>query len=204
MQCRICFDNNNPEQMLTPCACTGTQAYIHYNCLTQYLRHYPDGICRVCRQQLQYIPRLERFLFLVMTIIVWSLWVITKSPINVKIFFVLAFGSVLTIYNVHHFTNLRFLLFLIGLNVLFMMTNHYFTNIYILVTMCTIATFHTLCLYVSPTQLLTVVTIVIVGMYTFLLGFAALTALDSYGVSLFVTVLFLLWNAFIQTHPPLR
>ena len=205
MQCRICFDSNNPEQMLSPCACSGSQAYIHYDCLTQYIRHYPDGICRVCRQSLQYIPRLERFFFLMVILLVASLWVMTTTHTNAKLLCLLAIGCLFTVYNVHHFTNLRFMIFLFGINLVFLITDGtLFTKLYVLSVFSVLATIYTMCLYIHPIHLLTAVTIMFIGLYTFLLGFAALHTTDSYGVSLFVTMMFLFWNAWIQTHPPLR
>lgn len=47
-QCRLCFESDEITPFQSPCNCRGTQAYIHTHCLALYLRHYPDGICRVC------------------------------------------------------------------------------------------------------------------------------------------------------------
>lgn len=49
-QCRICFEEDN--DLLQPCRCRGTAAYIHPACLTQYIHYYPDRVCRICRTQL--------------------------------------------------------------------------------------------------------------------------------------------------------
>ena len=49
MQCRICLEEANPEEMISPCRCSGSAAFIHRNCLQQYIHHYPDGVCRVCK-----------------------------------------------------------------------------------------------------------------------------------------------------------
>jgi hypothetical protein len=204
MQCRICLDTSNPEQMLSPCACSGTQAHIHYDCMIQYLRHYPDGICRVCRQNIQYIPRLERFLFLLIMILLTVLWIFTNSPLNMKILFLIAIAALLSTYNVHQFTNLRFSLFLAAINVAFLFIQDAFTNIYMLLVMTLLSTMYTMCLYIHPQHVLTAITIIMVGLYTFIIGFAVLHTTDTYGLSLIITVMFLLWNSWIQTHPPLR
>jgi len=204
MQCRICLDTSNPERMLSPCGCSGTQAYIHYDCMIQYLRHFPDGICRVCRQNIQYIPRMERFMFLLIMIMLVTLWIITQSPLNMKLLFMLGIAAVLTTYNVHHFTSLRFTMFLAGMNVIFLLTNNTFAMIYSLSVMTLITTLYTMCLYIHPLQLLTAITIMMIGFYTFVIGFATLHTTDVYGLSLVVTTMFLLWNSWIHTHPPLR
>lgn len=47
-QCRLCFESEEITPFQSPCNCRGTQAYIHTHCLALYVRHYPDGICRVC------------------------------------------------------------------------------------------------------------------------------------------------------------
>ena len=39
--------------MVSPCNCQGSSAFIHEECLEQYLNHYPDGICRVCRVKMR-------------------------------------------------------------------------------------------------------------------------------------------------------
>lgn len=48
MQCRICFDDGDTGTLVIPCRCRGTSSYIHRTCLEQYIRYYPDRICRVC------------------------------------------------------------------------------------------------------------------------------------------------------------
>lgn len=44
--------------MISPCNCQGSSAFIHEECLEEYLNHYPDGICRVClvKMRVQIVP----------------------------------------------------------------------------------------------------------------------------------------------------
>lgn len=49
MQCRICLDESDQEELISPCQCRGSAAFIHRRCLLQHIDHYPDGICRVCK-----------------------------------------------------------------------------------------------------------------------------------------------------------
>ena len=35
-QCRICFDTNDPESLIAPCMCSGTQRWIHRACLNEW------------------------------------------------------------------------------------------------------------------------------------------------------------------------
>ncbi len=53
-ECRVCFETDEITPFLTPCNCRGTHAYIHTHCLALYIRHFPDGVCRVCRTQMKY------------------------------------------------------------------------------------------------------------------------------------------------------
>ena len=34
--CRICFENDNQEEMIHPCLCNGTSKYVHRNCLNEW------------------------------------------------------------------------------------------------------------------------------------------------------------------------
>ncbi|CAF4154999.1 unnamed protein product [Rotaria sordida] len=35
-QCRICLDNDNPTDIISPCLCSGGSAYIHRKCLNDW------------------------------------------------------------------------------------------------------------------------------------------------------------------------
>lgn len=35
-QCRICFDSSEPETLIAPCSCAGTQRWIHRGCLDEW------------------------------------------------------------------------------------------------------------------------------------------------------------------------
>ena len=35
-QCRICLENDNPEDLINPCKCKGTSKYVHKECLNQW------------------------------------------------------------------------------------------------------------------------------------------------------------------------
>ena len=51
--CRICFDNDNEKELISPCLCTGGSAYVHRNCLDNWRSVNEDGrdfkFCDVCR-----------------------------------------------------------------------------------------------------------------------------------------------------------
>ena len=47
-ECRICFLNDNQDDMFTPCLCDGTNKYIHRKCLDICLIYDPSDSCKVC------------------------------------------------------------------------------------------------------------------------------------------------------------
>ena len=51
-ECRICLGDDDPETMIQPCQCRGTIAFVHRRCLDAYIQYYPDGVCRVCHQNM--------------------------------------------------------------------------------------------------------------------------------------------------------
>ncbi|UJR10972.1 hypothetical protein I4U23_015157 [Adineta vaga] len=68
-QCRICLDTENTNDMISPCLCTGTLAYVHRNCLNHWRSGNANGkafkYCDLC--QFKYIietvvgdPKAER------------------------------------------------------------------------------------------------------------------------------------------------
>ena len=64
--CRVCLMDDSEEELCQPCACRGTQAWVHPKCLAMW-QHSPSGgdrasrrsICPVCRNLYasQYLPR---------------------------------------------------------------------------------------------------------------------------------------------------
>jgi hypothetical protein len=56
-QCRICLDNDNTDDIISPCLCSGSSAYVHRTCLNKWRSENANGkafkICDVC--QFEYI-----------------------------------------------------------------------------------------------------------------------------------------------------
>ena len=49
-ECRICFETTDQNNMLSPCSCNGTMAYIHSFCLKNCIQSNDERICRICHQ----------------------------------------------------------------------------------------------------------------------------------------------------------
>lgn len=51
-QCRICLDEGNANQLISPCFCTGTLAYVHRRCLNRWRSENINGrgfdYCDIC------------------------------------------------------------------------------------------------------------------------------------------------------------
>ena len=55
--CRICLDQENPDDMISPCFCSGYSAFVHRKCLNYWRSENVGGkgfkICNVC--QFEYV-----------------------------------------------------------------------------------------------------------------------------------------------------
>lgn len=67
--CRFCFEDDSEGELIAPCACTGSQKYVHRTCLTRWQAHQtleaasrrsepsnPVVRCNVCHSTLQTPP----------------------------------------------------------------------------------------------------------------------------------------------------
>ncbi|GJQ11451.1 hypothetical protein GpartN1_g3242.t1 [Galdieria partita] len=48
--CRICHDTD-PYELIRPCDCTGTLAYVHRECLQKWLQQVSEYKCEICGKQ---------------------------------------------------------------------------------------------------------------------------------------------------------
>ena len=64
MLCRICYDETLP--LITPCACKGTAAYVHEQCMLRWCSISPGEYrahCEVCETELKYRWTVEKSVF---------------------------------------------------------------------------------------------------------------------------------------------
>ncbi|CAK9822979.1 E3 ubiquitin-protein ligase MARCHF3 [Anthophora retusa] len=47
--CRICHTNTSKEQLISPCRCKGSLAYVHLACLERWLNQSCRSYCELCR-----------------------------------------------------------------------------------------------------------------------------------------------------------
>lgn len=51
--CRICYDAERSEELITPCRCKGTVAFVHRSCLETWLAEANATNCELCHQVFQ-------------------------------------------------------------------------------------------------------------------------------------------------------
>ncbi|XP_066253400.1 E3 ubiquitin-protein ligase MARCHF3-like [Euwallacea similis] len=56
VHCRICYDNEKPEELIAPCHCKGTVAFVHRSCLENWLGESGTSSCELCH----YLFKTER------------------------------------------------------------------------------------------------------------------------------------------------
>ncbi|XP_030368973.1 uncharacterized protein LOC115620012 [Scaptodrosophila lebanonensis] len=49
--CRICHNADNPEQLVSPCLCKGSLAYVHIHCLERWISTSRCTTCELCQFQ---------------------------------------------------------------------------------------------------------------------------------------------------------
>ncbi|XP_060527868.1 E3 ubiquitin-protein ligase MARCHF2-like isoform X2 [Cylas formicarius] len=48
--CRICYESEKVEELVAPCYCKGSVAYVHRSCLDQWLSESGTTNCELCHQ----------------------------------------------------------------------------------------------------------------------------------------------------------
>lgn len=51
--CRICLEEDTPENLVSPCACSGTQRHAHHACIQRWIQEKGNLRCEVCHTQYQ-------------------------------------------------------------------------------------------------------------------------------------------------------
>ena len=47
--CRICHESSEETSLIRPCNCSGTQQFIHFHCLKEWIETSNDDVCSVCK-----------------------------------------------------------------------------------------------------------------------------------------------------------
>ena len=55
-ECRICFDSETQENLISACNCRGSMKYVHRSCMINWLKISKLDYCNICQFQL-WIPQ---------------------------------------------------------------------------------------------------------------------------------------------------
>lgn len=206
-QCRICFDTENPETMITPCMCRGTSAYIHEDCFQKYLEYYPDRVCRVCHYRVP-DPNGDAFpadtiVFLYMT--TWLSILLLMSPVaeHYKMMYFFMLISVLVYSKITNVFRGVFGICVTCVSFLFTFLDPVHA-VQAVVFFGLLAIIGVMFLYISPEIMLMFVAILLSGAYSIVIvSFFALKQ-DSYLTAFIVPIMIILWACVIRARPPLR
>ena len=122
-RCVYCRGGEEFGPLISPCNCTGSHGYIHWDCLVGLIERYQDYPCFVCRQRYT-DPRIRRYEYTpsFLQYLMSDIWRTCYGPVEVVITFIMLmlgvlmlgvlFGSLIAYYNGQgDFYLLYFLLF---------------------------------------------------------------------------------------------
>ena len=196
-QCRICLDTENPNSMVSPCNCRGTSAYIHSKCLNEYLHHYPDGLCRVCRKNMIVVYPYEIILFAMLMILL----LYTNIPTHTKFIYVLMTLPIFLTNRIHKIFTLSSVIGLVCLSSLFLVIQPEY-SIPMILGITIVGVLATIAHYIPPQFILMLASIGLGGLYIGILTIYIATTTDSYMLSYFSTFVSMLWLLFVNLRPP--
>ena len=207
-QCRICFDTEDQENLVTPCLCRGSAQYIHQECLERYIQHYPDGICRVCltpfeTRQKNQLSIFYTFCIVFLGFILYLLSPSTHSPSKTILLLLLA--SVLGVYwKMNWYTPVVVLLSLMIMLFFGFHSGFHYSNQHSVLVFSIALAIYSLFIYIPQPYLLFLMMIVMGCGYAYIVLMIALENVDPQTTGLFFAIVFLLWNIITIVRPPLR
>jgi len=204
MQCRICFEDGDANTLVTPCRCSGSSAYIHQACLDRYIQYYPDRICRVCRDEFPVSESpVDVGLCWILTVCMISALTISQVRLMVKLF-LFGIGICVCAYLLsRRLISSTPLVFISILALLILPGGHSMAMTMWLIILGVFVVLYTLGRQLPALLLLSVlVTLILAGYVTFLTMFAY-HSLDSPAFTVYLSVVYLLWYAWIHNHPRL-
>lgn len=202
-ECRVCFDTEELTPFLTPCNCRGTQAYIHAHCLALYIRHFPSGICRVCRTPMKYTPNDESLYFI--GSIAWMLALAYGStiPSDPRGMYLMFVAGIILYYLDSRNLPLRYASLGMALSGSFLFFSET-TLFWILASFTGLFTALVMWMYVPTIYLMTGAVILLATFYSSFLILFALIHTEPTLAGLLVCILGMVWYLLIRARPPIR
>ena len=198
-QCRICFDTDG--ELVTPCRCRGTHAYIHPECLRVYFLYYPDGLCRVCRTSMKRFPPDELSYAIGGLVWMFALSYAWGLPPDQRFVYLALTAGVIAYYFALHSMFILVGVCTMALSGAFLLFP-YDSAFQLLVIASISFTGAALCMYVPVHALMITMALILASLYsTFLILYAL-----SYGTPLSASILscfvIFIWTFIVRARPP--
>jgi E3 ubiquitin-protein ligase DOA10 len=203
--CRICYEpEDSDSQLLTPCECRGTSAYIHEACLVRYLDYYPDGVCRVClvKMRVQIHPEVGTALAALML----SFIILNNAaiPLIVKFSLLVTTGVLIRGLGTAGLLSVRFVIVLTGMTLMLIAAQHDIrTLIAINMMALLVGTLMTLGLYVEMEGVMACAVAAVAYVYAVFMIIRILFEMDVWTNIAAMNIMFMGWYAWYMSRQPL-
>lgn len=187
--------------MVAPCSCRGSAEFIHTTCLEEYLRHFPDGVCRVCRSLMGYTDFYELFSQIVIYCWLVGLLFLSEIPVHTKIVYLFMTLVLMTFMSVRRMFSypLIFLVFSLSSMLIVVYGADVIKLVIIVGVLMGIATIG---YYIPPQFVFLLSAIVVSAIYATLLMLFIATHTDPYMTGFFVGFVGLFWYACVRLRQP--
>ena len=58
--CRFCFEGDESKELINPCECSGSQEWVHFECLKQWIESSGKKKCEVCKTKYEGVKMTEK------------------------------------------------------------------------------------------------------------------------------------------------
>ena len=187
--------------MVSPCQCRGTAEYIHKTCLEEYIRYFPDSVCRVCKFQM-----VQRDIYLFFSHVLLFFWLslfisFSKVPYYTKLFYtgllVFVFFTSISRKLVGHGS--LFLAFVLSC-VFAVVDGPNLTKLILAIGV--IATFVTIGFYVPVEHLMLIATVCLAALYATVLTIFVSVSTDPFMSAYFIGFIAMSWILATRLRPP--
>ena len=202
-QCRICLDTDNPHLMIAPCQCIGSAEFIHKACLEEYIRHFPDSVCRVCRTNMVFVDHYQLITQFVLYCWLMGLLFLSQISIHTKLVYLFMTLALMTFMNVRKMFSYILVFLIFGtcllMNVVYTKDIQKFSLV-----IGTITTLATISYYIPPQHVFMLFIIVMSGLYATLLVTFIATHTDPQMSAFFIGFIGLCWYTCVRLRQPLN
>lgn len=90
--CKICYEYDNQEKLITPCLCKGSVKFVHDSCVKEWIKFSGKRICTECNSEYDFIRKNKILKYLEgadfpILIFLWLFVFITIVDLELKFYF---------------------------------------------------------------------------------------------------------------------